>query len=118
MSKRGHWKLKIEDMIARIEKIERYCAGKTYDEFAGDEILVDALERNFAVIGEASNLVPPYIKLAYPDVPWRALYGMRNHIVHGYDLPETRIMWTTAKNRLAELKTSLKNIRKYKRKGH
>ena len=110
MSKHRHWKLKIEDMLDRIDKIERFVADKTYEDFAADDMAVDAVERNFEVIGEASNLVPTYIKRSHPDIPWRALYGMRNHIVHGYDLPETRILWTTAQNRLGDLRSSLERV--------
>lgn len=115
MSKHGHWQIRIEDMLFRIGKIERYCEGKTYEDFAADDMAIDALERNFEIIGEASKLVPGYIKRAHPEVPWEALYNMRNHIVHGYDLPETRILWTTAQNRLAELKLAFEKIL---RKGH
>lgn len=110
--------MRIEDMLFRIEKIERYCENKTYETFAADDMAVDALERNFEIIGEASKLVPGYIKRAHPEVPWEALYNMRNHIVHGYDLPETLILWTTAQKRLTELKHAFERILKRRHRRH
>ncbi len=39
-------------------------------------------------IGEGVNRVnrvlPEFLSSNFPEVPWRAIVGMRNHIVHGY----------------------------------
>ena len=39
-------------------------------------------------IGEGVNrinrILPEYLSTAFPDIPWRAIIGMRNHIAHGY----------------------------------
>ncbi|MBD5354018.1 MAG: DUF86 domain-containing protein [Bacteroides sp.] len=39
-------------------------------------------------IGEGINrinrIMPDYLQNRHPDVPWRAIIGMRNHIAHGY----------------------------------
>lgn len=39
-------------------------------------------------IGEGINRInrvsPEFLKGAFPDVPWRDIIGMRNHIAHGY----------------------------------
>ena len=36
------------------------------------------------IIGEAANHVESAIQEAHPEVPWRQMIGMRNHITHGY----------------------------------
>lgn len=39
-------------------------------------------------IGEGINrinrLMPDFLISNFPEVPWRAIVGMRNHIAHGY----------------------------------
>ena len=39
-------------------------------------------------IGEGINrinrILQEYLSTAFPDIPWRAIIGMRNHIAHGY----------------------------------
>jgi uncharacterized protein with HEPN domain len=36
------------------------------------------------IIGEALSKVPDEVKGLAPDIPWRAIVGMRNQIVHAY----------------------------------
>ena len=39
-------------------------------------------------IGEGVNrinrIMPDFLQSRYPEIPWRAIIGMRNHIAHGY----------------------------------
>lgn len=49
---------RIEDMLVAIEKIERYTANMTYDEFILDDRTIDAVVRNLEIIGEAARLIP------------------------------------------------------------
>lgn len=39
-------------------------------------------------IGEGVNrinrIIPNYLQDSFPDIPWKAVIGMRNHIAHGY----------------------------------
>lgn len=54
--------LYLSEMLASMEKIERYIAGVTYEEFIGREQLIDAVERNIEKIGEAAAGVPVEIR--------------------------------------------------------
>jgi uncharacterized protein with HEPN domain len=51
----------LEDIFACIQKIEKYAGGVTFKEFAGNEMLVDAVIRNFEIIGEATKKIPKSI---------------------------------------------------------
>jgi uncharacterized protein with HEPN domain len=50
MSKRSP-DLLIQDIIESAQKILDYTKGLTYDEFKGDSMRVDAVIRNFEIIG-------------------------------------------------------------------
>jgi len=44
----------------------------------------DAVLRNLAVIGEAVKALPHALKVGHPEVPWPAIAGLRNVVVHEY----------------------------------
>lgn len=41
------WRVRVEDILGSITKIERYTAGMTFDTFQDDDRTVDAVIRNF-----------------------------------------------------------------------
>lgn len=49
--------LLLEDILDAASKILDYTSGMTYKEFYGDNKTVDAVCRNFEIIGEAANLL-------------------------------------------------------------
>lgn len=95
-SRTREWKLYIEDVLLSIERIQRYASGKTYVEFEQDQMCIDAVLRNFAIIGEAMSRVPAEIRDAHREFPWSAMRGMRNVIVHSYVEIKLSIVWQTA----------------------
>jgi uncharacterized protein with HEPN domain len=78
------WKFRIEDILESIAKVERYTAGMTFDTFTADEKTIDAVVRNFTIIGEAARYMPQEIEARYPYLPWNEMRGMRNIVVHEY----------------------------------
>jgi uncharacterized protein with HEPN domain len=89
------WRLRIEDILESIEKIERYSFGLSFEEFRADDKTFDAVARNFGIIGEAARHVPAEIADRHPDIPWSHMRGMRNIVVHEYFGADAEIMWET-----------------------
>ena len=85
----------LDDILDSVKKIERYTRGMTYEEFIEDPKTVDAVLRNFEVIGEAAKNVPDDIRHKYEDVPWSEMAGMRDKLIHGYATVELQIVWAT-----------------------
>ncbi|MDQ7030175.1 MAG: DUF86 domain-containing protein [Ardenticatenia bacterium] len=106
------WRLRIHDIIEAIEKILRYTEGMTFEEFARDERTVDAVIRNFTVIGEASRHIPQEIEQRYADVPWQEMRGMRHILVHEYFGVSMQILWHTIKHDLPPLLPKLRSVLK------
>ncbi len=71
MSPEREWKFRIVHILDAIEKILRYTAGMTFEQFAGDDRTIDAVVRNFLIIGEATRHVPGNVREAVREVPWR-----------------------------------------------
>ena len=55
---RREWTIRVDDMIAAIDKVRGYTAGMDKAAFAADERTIDAVVRNLIVIGEAAGHVP------------------------------------------------------------
>ncbi len=104
------WTFRIQDILTSIEKIERYIAGITMTEFKKKDLIIDAVVRNFEIIGEASKHIPASIRNKYSDVPWSEMAGIRNILIHEYFGVDTKILWRTAKKDLPSLKEQLLQI--------
>lgn len=98
------------DMKESAEKILKYTDGLTYDEFLADEKTIDAVVRNFEIIGEASIRIEEDFKLDYPQIEWKKLKGFRNRIVHEYFGIDYEIVWSIIESDLEELIFQLDEI--------
>jgi len=83
----------------------------TYEQFLNDSKTVDAVIRNFEIIGEAANRLSDEFKDKHPDIDWHKIRGFRNRIVHDYMGIDYSIVWQIRKKFLIELIEQLKAIR-------
>ena len=72
MSKREPFLL-IQDMLESIQKIKSYTLGMTWEDFQNDDKTIDAVIRNFEIIGEAANRVPDDIKDRNEQINWHII---------------------------------------------
>ena len=107
---RKKWKFRLRNIIEAIERIEEYTQGMSYDDFRSDQKTIDAVVRNFMIIGEASRLVTEHVEDAYPDVPWLVMSDMRNVLVHEYDRVEIEVIWDTIRTDLPTVVGPLNKI--------
>jgi len=112
MSKRTP-KLLLEDIIESAEKILQYTKSISFEEFSKDNKTVDAVIRNFEIIGEASNLLPDEIKEKYSEIDWHRIRGFRNRIVHDYFGVDLQIIWKIIFDQIPGLITEISKIIPY-----
>lgn len=96
------------DILACIEKIQGYTAGMTFEQFRNDSKTVDAVIRNFEVIGEAAGYIPESIQERYPELAWLEMRGMRNIMIHEYFGISLHIIWRTVVHDLPPLAEGIK----------
>ena len=109
-SKPRRWKLRIRHILEAIAENLRYTAGMTFEQFGSDPKTLKAVVWNLTMIGEAARHVPAEVESAYPEIPWTKIRGMRNHIVHGYDVIDWEIVWTVVYEDLPPLVPILERI--------
>ena len=112
MSADKRWQVRIEHVLEAIGRIERYTAGLTEATFAEQSMVVDAVIRNFQVIGEAVRHVPDEVQARYSEIPWSLIQGMRHILVHDYYAVKLDIVWRTIQQSLPPLLDPLRNILK------
>ena len=86
-------KLLLEDILESSEKIISYTNNHNFKSFSDDSKTVDAVIRNFEIIGEAANRLPEEFKNQYENVQWFRIIGFRNRIVHDYMGVDLSIVW-------------------------
>jgi uncharacterized protein with HEPN domain len=73
-------------------------------------MLLFAIIRAIEVVGEAASKVSNETKNAAPDVPWIAIVGLRNRLIHGYFDIDTDVVWKTVTEEIPALLRSLKAL--------
>jgi uncharacterized protein with HEPN domain len=76
--------LLFENIPASAEKITQYTSGYTQEEFPNDSQTLDAVVRNFEIIGEASDRFLELFRETNRFIDWFRIKGFRNKIVHDY----------------------------------
>lgn len=109
MSKREPGLL-IEDIIDSANKILEYTQDLSFEEFTTDSKTIDAVIRNFEIIGEAANRLPEDFKEVHSNVEWHRIRGFRNRIVHDYFGIDYSIVWEIKESFLPDFIASLRSL--------
>ena len=91
-----------EDIRISMKRIAEYLEGHNITSFKQDYKTVDAVIRNFEIIGEASKKIPGSLRNQNPKIPWQEMYYLRNKVSHEYFGIDYEIIWDVAKNYLPE----------------
>jgi uncharacterized protein with HEPN domain len=75
-----------------------------------DRALGLAIIRCLEILGEAASRISVAIRKRYPTIPWPQIIGMRNRLVHGYDIVDYDVVWSTVTEDLPPLITELEKI--------
>lgn len=97
-------------ILESIDKIDHYIGNLSHDEFVKDDKTVDAVIRQFMILGEAASRVSGDFRENHPEIPWHLATGMRNQLVHGYLEVDTEVVWETAIEDLPQLKKQLSSF--------
>lgn len=93
-----------------VNRLEKATASPTtLEQFSNNDILINAVERNFEIIGEAlKRALEIEPRLSVTDT--RKIIGMRNIIAHNYDEVEAINLWGTVKKNIPVLKSEIEKI--------
>lgn len=90
-------------MLDAGQKAVAFLHGKNREDLDTDEKLALAVVRLLEVMGEAANQVSAPFQAAHPEIPWVALRGTRNRLIHGYFDVDYDVLWQIVRTDLPPL---------------
>jgi len=82
----------------------------TKEDLENNEVLLDSVMFRLIQVSENSDKLTDEFKDNCKSIPWRAVKGMRNRIVHEYGNVDLGVVYDTLKNDIPGLVNELKNI--------
>jgi len=84
--------------------------GRTRGDLDTDRLLNLSLVRLLEIVGEAAARLSTETRDGYPQIPWPDIIGLRNRLIHGYDIVDFDILWDIAHDDLPALVMPLRKI--------
>ena len=84
---------RLEDILANIERIERFTAGKDFEAFARDEQVLYASLYALLVVSEAAKKLGRQAEALVPGQPWAGIRSIGNVLRHAYDDVDPETVW-------------------------
>lgn len=99
---------RLADILHAIERCQNYTQHLASDDLGA--MACDAVLRNLAVIGEAVRVLPSQTRDRAPEVPWSAMAGLRNVVVHEYFRIDPALILDIVDNQLGPLADRLREL--------
>jgi uncharacterized protein with HEPN domain len=101
----------LEDIRQAAGRIRSFTQNVTADEYARNELLQSAVERQFEIAAEALNrLLKLSPELAQRITEYRRIIDFRNLLSHGYDLIDVSIVWGVVEKDLPVLQREVQEL--------
>ena len=105
-----HDKVYISNIIDAIDRILDYTEGVTQEEFKKENMIQDAVVRNFEIIGEATKNISSELRDDNDHIPWKNMAGMRDKLIHNYMGVDLDAVWKTIEDILPSLREDISNL--------
>jgi uncharacterized protein with HEPN domain len=100
----------MSDIKNAAKLIAGFIGGFNKDGFISDWKTRSAVMYQLTVIGEAVKRLSSEFRLAHAEIPWLDIAGMRDHLIHAYDLVDWDEVWTTATKDVPELLSQIDKV--------
>lgn len=97
----------LQDMAVACDRVARFIAGKSLEDYRHDDFLRSAVERQVEIIGEAARQISAATQTANPQVQWRPIIAQRHILAHEYGEIEHSLIWKVASVHVAALRKQL-----------
>jgi uncharacterized protein with HEPN domain len=103
-------RIRLQHMLDAGRDARAFAEGRTRSDLDGNRMLVLSLVKSLEILGEAAARVSQGCRDSAPDVPWAAIVGMRNRLIHGYYDVDLDRVWDTIHDDLPPLVASLERF--------
>lgn len=98
-------------MIDALDKVARYTAEVSGEEFLESTLIQDAVALNFLVVGECANNLSDATRAGSPSAPWPRIISLRHRIAHRYQSVDRLTIFGLAIEDASDLRITLANLR-------
>lgn len=110
MSSKRTDQLLLQDILESAEKILRYTEGMSFAEFQSNDLVADAVTRNFGIIGEAAYSLSKLFCDTHTEIAWSEIVAFRHRVVHHYFGLDYEIIWELLDKELPILQRQIDSI--------
>ena len=100
----------IIDVVRAARLAVSFKQGLSKDEFLQDLKTQSAVLHQLMVMGEAVKRLSPSYRDQHPEIPWKLMAGMRDVLIHGYDIVNLDEVWKTANTDIPQLLPLLESL--------
>jgi len=102
--------VRLRHMLDAASAAVRQAGVRKRSDLETDELFRNGIAYMLLVLGEAAAKVSAETRGRHPEIAWRQITGLRNHLVHGYDDIDPDIIWQVVADRLPPLIVELERI--------
>ena len=110
MDNKKNNKYYVDKIVTDLAFIVKHTTGLSQNDLAKNEILLDSVMFRLIQVSENSDKLTEDFKTCYDNIPWRAIKGLRNRIVHEYGNVDLSVIYDTVKNDIPDLLKELRVI--------
>ena len=77
-------RVRLKHMIEACAAATEFVAGRARVDLDTDRMLLFAVVRAVEIMGEAASKMSEEMRTAHGEIPWKAIVGTRNRLVHAY----------------------------------
>ena len=92
------------------DAIKNFIVSKSRNDLDTDRMLISAIVRELEIVGEAAGALSEDFRKETSHIPWRAIIGMRNRLIHAYFDIDCDIVWNTINTDIPVLNKELNNV--------
>ena len=100
----------LRQMLDHVEEAAQLAGERTRADLGTDRVFSLALLTLVTIDCEAGTCVSESVKTRHSEIPWRAIVGTRNHLIHGYDDVDYDILWNIATADFPQLAVQLRTL--------
>ena len=100
----------LEKIVADLKFVIDHTKGMTQTEMGENDLLmeendllIDSVMFRIVQVAENGAKLSEAFRMAHPDIPWAAIRGMRNRIVHNYGVVSMTVVYDTVINHIPRM---------------